>query len=90
MTRYAPGSQSREIMESKERIAMQLLARGLTVTQISQQLRCSPFFVRKCRAKLGSRSPAAWGSRSASATPRCKSGTDFVQRGTVCTQPPGG
>jgi transposase-like protein len=52
MTRYAPGSQSRAMLAEKERLAGRLLDQGLTVTQICQQLRCSPHFVRQTRQKL--------------------------------------
>jgi transposase-like protein len=60
MAHYAPGSQSRSIMAEKEQIARRLLSQGLSVTQICGQLRCSPYFVRRARAKaaLGS-SPEA-------------------------------
>jgi DNA-binding CsgD family transcriptional regulator len=49
MVRREPGSQSRALLAEKQRIAEQLLARGLTVTQICKQLRCSPAFVRNVR-----------------------------------------
>lgn len=52
MSRYSPGSQSRSVMAEKEQIAARLLSQGLTVTQICQQLRCSPYFVRRARQKL--------------------------------------
>jgi transposase-like protein len=39
-------------MAEKEQIAARLLSQGLTVTQICQQLRCSPYFVRRARQKL--------------------------------------
>lgn len=52
MTRYAPGSQTRALLDEKERIAQRLLSQGLTVTQICQQLRCSPYFIRQVRAKI--------------------------------------
>jgi transposase-like protein len=52
MARCGPGSQTREIMAEKERIARKLLAQGLTVTQICKQLRCSPQFVRQARENL--------------------------------------
>ena len=52
MAHFAPGSQSRELMAEKERIAARLLTQGLTVTQISRQIRCSPHFVRQVRSKL--------------------------------------
>jgi len=52
MTHRAPGSQSQAAMREKEREAARLLAKGLTVTQIRQQLRCSSQFVRQVRAKL--------------------------------------
>ena len=59
MARYAPGSQTREALAEKERIASRLLLQGLTVTQICTQLRCSPYFVRQAREKLAKRNPAA-------------------------------
>lgn len=49
MSHYTPGSQSRALLAEKERIATRLLGQGLTVTQICQQLRCSPYFVRRVR-----------------------------------------
>ena len=49
MTHYAPGSQSRSLMREKQALARRLLAQGLTVQQICQQLRCSPSFVRRER-----------------------------------------
>jgi DNA-binding NarL/FixJ family response regulator len=49
MAHYAPGSQSRSVMQEKETIALRLLAQGLTVSQICGQLRCSPYFVRRAR-----------------------------------------
>lgn len=52
MARYAPGSQTRSVLEEKERIAQRLLGQGLTVTQICKQLRCSPQFIRQVRAKV--------------------------------------
>jgi hypothetical protein len=36
-------------MAEKEEIAIKLLERGLTISQVAGQLRCSPFFVRKVR-----------------------------------------
>jgi DNA-binding CsgD family transcriptional regulator len=59
MAHFAPGSQSRALMAEKERIAERLLAQGLTVTQISQQIRCSPHFVRQVRRKLSTSNTAA-------------------------------
>jgi DNA-binding CsgD family transcriptional regulator len=59
MARYAPGSQTRQALAEKERVATQLLRQGLTVTQICKQLRCSPYFVRQARGKLANHSPAA-------------------------------
>jgi len=47
-----PGSQSRAVMEEKEQVAIQLLAQGLTVSQISPQLKCSQAFVRRVRDQL--------------------------------------
>lgn len=52
MTHRVPGSQSQATMREKEREAAKLLAQGLTVTQIRQQLRCSSQFVRQVRAKI--------------------------------------
>lgn len=46
-------------MAEKERVAERLLAQGLTVTQISQQIRCSPHFVRQVRRKLSTSNTAA-------------------------------
>jgi transposase-like protein len=51
MAHYAPGSQTRALLDEKERIADRLLKQGLTVTQICKQLRCSPHFVRQVRQK---------------------------------------
>jgi transposase-like protein len=59
MAHFAPGSQSRALMAEKEQIAERLLAQGLTVTQISQQIRCSPHFVRQVRRKLSTSNTAA-------------------------------
>lgn len=52
MARYSPGSQSRSLMEQKEEIARRLLAAGLSVSQVSMQLRCSKPFVRRVREEL--------------------------------------
>lgn len=52
MAHFRPRSQSRELMAEKREIAHQLLARGLTVAQITAQLSCSPAFVRKARRDL--------------------------------------
>lgn len=49
MTRYAPQSQTQALMRQKREIAQRLLAHGLTVTQVSQQLRCSRYFVQQVR-----------------------------------------
>jgi hypothetical protein len=49
MTRYAPQSQTRALMRQKREIAQRLLARGLSITQVSQQLRCSRYFVQQAR-----------------------------------------
>jgi len=57
VARYAPGSQSRTLMDQKEEIARRLLAAGLSVSQVSMQLRCSKPFVRRIRDEL--RIPAA-------------------------------
>jgi hypothetical protein len=58
MAHFAPGSQSRELMAEKERLAVRLLDQGLTVTQISRQIRCSPHFVRQVRSKRATASVA--------------------------------
>ena len=52
MARGVPGSQTRSLMEEKERIACRLLEQGLTITQICRQLKCSPHFVRRVRRDL--------------------------------------
>jgi DNA-binding NarL/FixJ family response regulator len=52
MAHYAPGSQTRALLDEKQRLAARLLAQGLTVTQICKQLRCSPYFVRQARDKM--------------------------------------
>jgi hypothetical protein len=49
MSRYGPQSQTHTLMREKEELARRLLAQGLTVTQICQQLRCSTYFVRQAR-----------------------------------------
>jgi len=59
MSRYSPGTQTRQALMEKQRIAWHLLEQGLTVTQISQQLRCSPYFVRQARDKLIKHTTAA-------------------------------
>lgn len=51
MSRYSPRSQSKTVLEEKERLAQRLLSQGLTIAQISGQLRCSPQFVRRVRVK---------------------------------------
>jgi transposase-like protein len=51
MAHFAPGSQSRRLLEEKEQLAARLLSQGLTVTQICKQLRCSPHFVRRVRER---------------------------------------
>jgi DNA-binding CsgD family transcriptional regulator len=49
-------------MAEKEEVAIRLLERGLTTSQVAAQLRCSPFFVRKVRNSLqASNSPEAAG-----------------------------
>jgi hypothetical protein len=50
-----PQSQTREVMERKAVAARHLLLQGLTVGQISVQLRCSPTFVRRVRRELAER-----------------------------------
>jgi len=55
VARYAPGSQSRSVMEQKEDLARRLLASGLSVSQVSAQLRCSKPFVRRVRNEEGRR-----------------------------------
>lgn len=52
MAHYAPGSQTRALLDEKQRLAARLLSQGLTVTQICKQLRCSPYFVRQAREKM--------------------------------------
>ncbi len=52
MSHYAPGSQTRALLDEKERLAARLLGQGLTVTQICKQLRCSPYFVRQARERM--------------------------------------
>lgn len=59
MAHYAPGSQTRETLREKERVAVRLLQQGLTVTQVCQQLRCSPYFVRRVREQNVKHTPAA-------------------------------
>lgn len=49
MARYAPRSQTPDVMARKAVIARALLARGLTVTQIRTQLACSAAFVHRIR-----------------------------------------
>jgi hypothetical protein len=49
MTRYAPQSQTHAVMREKREIAQRLLAGGLTIKQISLQLRCSRYFVQQAR-----------------------------------------
>lgn len=51
MAHYSPGSQTRALLEEKQRIAERLLRQGLSVSQVSMQLRCSPHFVRQIRQK---------------------------------------
>lgn len=57
MARYSPGSQSRSILEVKEELARRLLASGLTVSQVSVQLRCSKPFVRRVRDAVEAAQP---------------------------------
>jgi DNA-binding NarL/FixJ family response regulator len=52
MTRYAPQSQTFAQLEQKRALIRDLLARGLTVTQIAAQLRCSPGLVRRVRSEV--------------------------------------
>jgi len=47
------------LLEEKERIARQLLGRGLTVGQVSAQLNCSKVFVRRIAKELRGDQPAA-------------------------------
>lgn len=42
-----PGSQQRSVLQEKENLARVLLGRGLTISQVAQQLRCSRQFVRR-------------------------------------------
>ena len=63
-----PGSQSRALMQEKEKLAIELHERGLTFRQISVQLNCSKQFVRRVIAQHQSRrgqategtQPASW------------------------------
>jgi IS30 family transposase len=63
-----PGSQSRALMQEKEKLAIELHERGLTFRQISVQLNCSKQFVRRVIAQHQSRrgeategaEPATW------------------------------
>lgn len=52
MGRYITGSQSKELLAEKERIAIRLIEQGLTTNQIAGQLRCSAFFVRRIRRTI--------------------------------------
>lgn len=52
MTRGCPQSQTRAMMHEKGALAHRLLAAGLTVRQVSTQLRCSPAFVRRIRGEM--------------------------------------
>jgi transposase-like protein len=61
MAFYAPQSQSRAVMEQKRALARELLGRGLTVSQIATQLRCSPHLVRQIRTEAGARDGIAPG-----------------------------
>jgi hypothetical protein len=47
--KHVPGSQSRAVLKEKEALAIQMLAQGLSVRQISIQLKCSETFVRRIR-----------------------------------------
>jgi hypothetical protein len=49
MSRYAPHSQTFTQTDEKRALIGNLLARGLTMTQITAQLRCSPTIVRRVR-----------------------------------------
>lgn len=49
---HVPGSQSRAVLREKEELAIQLLGQGLSVRQISIQLKCSETFVRRIRNDL--------------------------------------
>jgi orotate phosphoribosyltransferase-like protein len=46
-----PGSQSRAVMQEKEKLAIELYERGLTFRQIRLQLNCSSAFVRRVIAQ---------------------------------------
>lgn len=50
MARYAPRSQSHDVMMQKAELARRLLARGLTTRQVQGQLNCSAAFVRRVRS----------------------------------------
>jgi hypothetical protein len=52
MTQHVPGSRSRNQMAEKEQIARRLLRQGLTIGQVSVQLRCSRTFVSKVKKSL--------------------------------------
>jgi hypothetical protein len=47
-----PGSQSRDVMEWKRDQAQILLGRGLSVSQIAAQLRCSQTWVRRLSVEI--------------------------------------
>jgi DNA invertase Pin-like site-specific DNA recombinase len=50
--RCGPQSQGRDLLAQKAALARRLLAQGLTIRQISLQLRCSPTFVRKLQRAM--------------------------------------
>lgn len=52
MARFAPGSQSRELMQQKRQVARTLLQRGLSIQQVTRQLRCSPYLVREVKCEM--------------------------------------
>lgn len=54
MARYAPQSQTHDLMAQKQELAQRLLGRGLTITQIASQLRCSRYFVQQVRDRARS------------------------------------
>jgi hypothetical protein len=51
MTRI-PGTQSRAVMNEKERQVRELLNRGLTITQVTEQMHCSRGFVKRIRKEM--------------------------------------
>lgn len=52
MTHCSPRTQTRDLLDEKERIARRLLASGLTSQQVRAQLRCSRGFLARIRSEL--------------------------------------